>query len=149
MRLNINVVLLFIGLFLVGGCAKYSVITYDQLERTNRVEVKLVSGKRELGTITKTEPHQITLLKKDRALKMIAKSSIRTIKRKTPVYDDFGRGISEEEIESVKTNKNTLIYGIGGGTLSFGVSFFVGSLFAGQENENGGAIIAGSTIGGG
>jgi small nuclear ribonucleoprotein (snRNP)-like protein len=140
---------LFCILIILTSCAKrvYDV-SYDDVQKTNRVEVVLVSGKKVEGTIVNVEPHQLTLLLKDRKVGRIAKSSIRSIRRRQPIYDDFGRGISEEEIESVQTNRNAIIYGVGGGALSVGISFFVGST-AGKDASNGGTILAASTIGGG
>ena len=140
---------LLLGLMISTACAKriYDV-SYDDVQKTNRVEVVLVSGRKVEGTIVNVEPHQLTLLMKDRKVGRIAKSSVRSIRRRPPVYDDFGRGISEEEIESVKTNRNAIIYGVGGGALSVGISFFAGST-AGKNASNGGTILAASTIGGG
>jgi len=63
------------------------------------------------------------------------------------VYDDFGNGISEEEIRMHLSKKNTTIYGIGGGLLSFGISFFMGSL-VGQSLDQGSRIFAATTVGG-
>jgi hypothetical protein len=138
-----------LSLFILSGCAKriYDV-TYDDLEKTNRVEVTLSSREKIVGTVVKAEPHQLILLVKDRKLKPVPKSSIHLIKRWPPVYDDFGRGISEDEIESVKTNRNTFIYGVGGGILSFGVSFFIGSAVA-QDTAGGGSALAATTLAGG
>jgi len=81
----------------------------------------------------------------------VAKTSIRSIKRKEPVYDDFRNGISEEEIASVKTNKNAVVYGIGGGAICFGASFFLGSMAANsmEENSGSGTALAASTAAGG
>ena len=141
--------LLIIGLCVFAGCAKHALVTYEQVEKTNMVEVTLVSGEKVVGTIYKVDPHQLSLLRKDRKTRVIAKSSVRMIKRKPPIYDDFGKGISEEEIQSVQTSRNTLIYGIGGGALSFGTSFFVGSLVSHSMEENGGTVLAASTVVGG
>ncbi len=149
MRIRSGVGLLILGFFIIAGCAKRIPVIYDHVERTNRVEVTLVSGKRIEGTVSKIEPHQLTLLLKGWKLGVVPKSSLRSIKRKPPVYDDFGRGISEEEIHSVEKNRNTLIYGIGGGALSFGVSFFVGSLVSESMEENGGTVLASTTAAGG
>lgn len=45
-----------------------------------------------------------------------------------PVYDEAGKAISEREIEAVRTNKNFAFYAAAGGALSFGLSFFAGTL---------------------
>ena len=57
-------------------------------------------------------------------------------------------GISEEEIQSVQKNRNAVTYGIGGGALSLGASFFLSSLIA-HDMEEGGTIVAGTTVIGG
>lgn len=136
---------LLIGL---SGCAKRIPVTYDQVEQTNDVEITLVSGNQIEGTVIRSEPHQLTIAPKGQRQMAIPKTTIRSIKRKPPVMDDFGNGISEEEIESVKTNKNTLIYGIGGGALSLGFSFFAGSL-ATQDSSGDGSILGATTLVGG
>lgn len=139
---------LFVSLIVFSYCAKRIPVTYDQVEQTNYVEITLVSGKKIEGTVVNSEPHQLTVIPKGERQQVVSKSTIRSIKRKPPVVDDFGNGISEEEIESVKTNKNTLIYGIGGGALSLGASFFVGSLVA-QDSTNSGSILGTTTVVGG
>jgi len=78
----------------------------------------------------------------------IPKSRIKSIRRKPPILDDFREGISEEEIQMKKTSKNTLFYTLGGTALSFGTSFFIGSMLANQMDDNGGMALAGTTIGG-
>lgn len=42
--------------------------------------------------------------------------------------DDTGRPIKRSEVEARKTNKNFWLYTLGGGALSFGVSFFAGAM---------------------
>jgi len=149
MHLRRYFLLAVLVLFIFAGCAQRVLVKYNQVERTNRVKITLTSGRKIEGTVVKVDPSQLTLIKRNRQLRTIPRSSVRYIKRKPPVYDDFGRGISEEEIQSIKTNKNTLIYGIGGGALSFGASFFVGSLIVGESKENGGAILGTTTLLGG
>ena len=47
---------------------------------------------------------------------------------RVPVYDEAGNAISEREIEAHRTNKNFAFYTAAGGALSFGISFFAGTL---------------------
>lgn len=137
-------------LILLCHCSKYSHVRYGEIEETNSVEITLTSGNKVEGTILYSEPHQLTILEKDRQQRVVGKSAIRSIRRRQPIKDEFGRGISEEEIAAVKTSKNTLIYGIGGGVLSFGSSFFLGSLTSHSMAEDGGTALAASTaVGGG
>jgi hypothetical protein len=149
MRIKNTAGIVLIGLFLCTGCAKRALVTYNQVEETNYVEVTLLSGEKVEGSATKMEPHQLTIRKKNRELRVIPKSSVRTIKRKPPIIDDFGKGISEEEIRSTQTSRHTVIYGIGGGALSVGASFFVGSLIANSSEKSGGTALAASTAAGG
>ena len=140
---------LCVGILLLIGCGTQRImVNYDQLEKTNAAEVTLTSGNKLTGTVVKAEPHQITMLMKDRKLRQVPKSSIRSVSIKPPIRDDLGRGIAEEEIASVKTNKNAVVYGIGGGALSMGAGFFVGSMI-GKNSDSGGSILAATTLGGG
>ena len=136
-------------IFVITGCARRSYVAYHDVERTNYVTIKLTSGQVIEGTVFKAEPHQLVVLRKNRTKRNVLKTSIREIKRKTPVYDDFGRGISEEEIQSVQDNHNAVIYGIGGGALSLGTSFFIGSLVGHNMEEGGTVMAAAMAVGGG
>jgi hypothetical protein len=137
-----------VALFIFSGCAQRNPVTYRDVETTNYVQISLTSGKMIEGTVLNVEPHQLTIFKKDRTKQTVLQTSIREIKRKLPVYDDFGKGISEEEIRSVQQNRNATVYGIGGGALCLGASFFISSL-VGHNMEEGGTIVAVSTIVGG
>ncbi|MBN2416295.1 hypothetical protein JXO52_10660 [bacterium] len=139
-------VLLIVVLTAVG-CSRYVVVSYDQVEKTNSVEIALNSGARISGAVFKKEPHQLSLLTDDRRRALVTKDNIMSIKRLPPVYDSFGNGISELEIAEYKTNRNAVIYGIGGGALSLGTSFFLGSMLAADSSRDGGAILAGSMAG--
>lgn len=138
---------LLIVLLTTVGCSRYVVVTYDQVEKTNSVEIALNSGDRISGAVFKKEPHQLSLLTPDRRRALVTKDNIMSIKRLPPVYDSFGNGISELEIDKYKTNKNAVIYGVGGGALSLGTSFFLGSMLAADSSRDGGAILAGSMVG--
>jgi len=143
------VVALFIlaSLVIVSGCAHWKEVIYNDLKPANTAKVTLVSGEIVSGTVKKVEPHQIVILKQGR-LHNISKSSIQSVKILPPVYDDFGNCISEQEIKSVKKNKNAIVYGIGGGALSFGTSFFIGSMLAGEDTSKGGSLLLGTTAAG-
>jgi len=148
---NRNILILgLVIILMLTGCAKRIPVTYQEVEQTNFVEITLLNGSKIVGSVQKVEPHQIIVLEKDQRMTPVVKTSIRSIKRNPPVYDDFGNGISEDEIASVKTNKNATIYGIGGGALCMGASFFLGSMAANSMDENGGVALAASTaVGGG
>ncbi|NQT25266.1 hypothetical protein HQ585_07920 [candidate division KSB1 bacterium] len=125
-------------------------VRYGELETTDTVEVQLKSGAKIQGTVVEAEPHQLILQKGTQNSRTIAKTDISTIKRTTPVRDQFGNGISEEEIDKIKTSKNTVTYGIGGGLLSLGASFFVGSMISNSMTESSGTVLVATTaLGGG
>ena len=140
-------VIVVAALLMHAGCAKRSIVPYEQVENTNYIYIKLTSGESIQGTAFRNEPHQISVLVKNGDERVVPKSTIRTIHRKPPIYDDFGKGISEEEIKAVKTSKNTVIYGIGGGALSLGVSFFIGSAIQGSGTQLALTMAAGGSIG--
>lgn len=146
MRTLITCVLL-ISIFTIG-CGNRSTVNYNSVEDTNYVYLKLLTGKSVEGSVLKSEPHQLTLKTKDGSTKNIMKSNIKAVKRKPPVKDDYGKGISEDEIKARQENKNTMVYGIGGGLMSFGASFFAGSMI-GNSMDDGSSIIAATTVAGG
>jgi hypothetical protein len=126
-----------------SSCSHYTAVDYREVEKTNTVALKQDTGSSIKGTVFKVEPHQIVLLDRNRQTVAVPKSTIVSIRRKKPVLDDFGKGISEDEIGQRKTGKNTTLYGIGGGMLSFGISFFVGSMIGNSANQ--GASVMAST----
>ena len=138
-----------ITMFLFSGCSKYVLVRYNDVEPNNSVEISLTTGQKLKGVILEILPYRIQLLKEDRSKEIIPQSGIRSIKRLPPVYDDFGKAIPEDEIETVKTNRNAFIYGIGGGALSLGASFFIGSMIANNVQENGATVLKTTTAGGG
>ncbi|MBN1893162.1 hypothetical protein JW906_01655 [bacterium] len=131
------------------GCARFSTVPYMEVEKTNRVRIVQVSGGTVEGTVVRAEPHQITLSDRGRNLAPIPRKNIQSITRKPPVYDDFRKGISEEEIASAQSKRNALIYGFGGGAMSLGAGFFAGSMLSQSLTENGGTVLAGTTLGSG
>ena len=126
------------------GCANYTMTSYERVEATNYLVLTLFSGEQITGTVIEVKPYQIILLEENETKRAVTRSSIRSIRLKQPVYDEFEKGISEPEITSVQTSKNTMIYGIGGGVLSFGVSFFMGSLLG----ESGNVVALTTGVGG-
>ncbi len=143
------IVIVIVVLFL-GGCAKRELVPLENVEKNNDVEIVLKSGQKVTGTVIKDDPHQLILYRDGRMSVPIPKDNIQTVKRKPPVYDDFGKPISEPEIEKEMTHRNAFIYGCGGGLLTIGGSFFVGALVANQSEGNANGTMAAMTgIGGG
>lgn len=133
--------------FIFQGCSQFSYVPFDQVEPTNTVRIKLQTGRKIEGTVIKKEPYHLEVKTQADRDTLIPKVAIRSLSRKPPVYDDFGNGISEAEIRLHSSKRNTFIYGMGGGLLSFGISFFIGSLI-GQSIEDGSRIFAMTTVGG-
>jgi hypothetical protein len=129
----------------VCGCSQMALVPYEKVEKTNSVRVRLDSGQKVEGTVLKVDPVQIILSRPDGGSVAVPRDRVGSIRRKTPVEDEFGRSISEEEIHSVQNGRKTAVYGIGGGTLSLGFSFFAGSLL-GHASSNGGAMLAGTAV---
>ncbi len=146
-RSFIFLLIVFVSMMIIG-CGNRSIVNYNSVNETNYVYVKLLSGKSVQGTVINSEPHQLTIKTREGLTQRIIKSNIKSIKRKPPVTDDFGKGISEHEIQANQDNKNTLVYGIGGGIMSFGASFFAGSM-AGNSMEDGSSILVPTTVAGG
>jgi len=136
-------ILICLVLFLFN-CTNYTMTSYERVEATNYLEITKLSGEQITGTVIDVKPHQLVILQDDESRRAVSRSSIKSIKQKEPVYDEFGKGISEPEIAAVKTNKNKIIYGFGGGILSFGASFFLGSLFG----ESGNTVAIATGVGG-
>jgi hypothetical protein len=145
--MRIHPVIWFTTGMLLQGCSQFSVIRYDQAEKTNYVRARLRTGKTVEGSVVKTDPYHLSVLRKDDQVLTFQRDDILTISRKPPVVDDFGRSISEEEISQASKKTNAVIYGIGGGALSFGFSFFAGSML-GRASENGSAVLAGTALAG-
>lgn len=136
-----------IAIFLLQGCSQFSYVPFDQVEPSNTVRIKLQTGRKVEGTVIRKEPYHLEIKTQANRDTLIPKVAIRSLSRKPPVYDDFGKGISEEEIRLHTSKRNTTIYGIGGGLLSFGISFFIGSLI-GQSVDEGSRIFAMTTVSG-
>ena len=47
---------------------------------------------------------------------------------RTALIDEKGQPIKQSEVDKVKTNNNAFLHALGGGALSFGASFFAGSM---------------------
>ena len=123
--------ILMIFLVLSGGCAKRVVINYDQLKPNSLVKIKTISGKSGEGIIKSKKPSFLIMRfdKNSKKLTKINRDAISCITgHKTYVHDDQNKIISEWEIDGKKGNNNLLLYSIGGGGVSFGASFFLGSL---------------------
>ena len=130
--------LLIGSLLITVGCAKRVILSYDQAPPMAMVEIGTVSGHTYNGTIEEKNPEALFLRtkKNTRSLTRVNRDEIVWISGGEVVYDGAGKIIPEREIQDNKKNMNFLIYTIGGVGLSFGASFFIGSLMhRGMDNE--------------
>ena len=134
-----TVILVLCGLGF-GGCSKQVMVNYPQVEKNNWVTVTLISGQKITGNVMSAEPYMLMIQDKTGRQRSVEPSQVNKISRIPSYYDDFGNAISENEISDVKTNRNAAIFGFGGGLLSIGTSFFVGSLIA-QNMDDGGSVL--------
>lgn len=129
---------LVIGFLLTSmGCAKRVILNYDQTPPMATVEIGTVSGNTFSGTIEEKNSDALFLRtkKNSRSLVRINRDEILWITGNDFVYDGAGKIIPEWEIQDKKKNRNFLIYTIGGAGLSFGASFFIGSLIHRSMND--------------
>jgi hypothetical protein len=143
---------LIVFLFLQNGCSKRMLISYDQLQKENLVQIKTKSNTSYNGIVKTKKPDFVILqtARNSKALSKIAKKRIYSIHAKPPVYDDQKKVISEWEVQDNQHSKYTMLYAIGGAGLSFGASFFIGSLIhRGMSDSEHGNTLLWSTTGGG
>ncbi len=122
--------LLIGSLLITMGCAKRVILSYDQAPPMAMVKIGTVSGQTFNGTIEEKNSESLFLRtkKNTRSLTRVNRDEIVWISGGEVVYDGAGKIIPESEIQEYKQNKNFLIYTLGGAGLSFGTSFFIGSL---------------------
>jgi len=143
-------ILYFLPLLLAIGCAKRIPISYDRVQPNALVKVEKLSGQVYQGEIQQKSIDYL-LLKEDRyhdRLTRINREDIASITGREFVEDGIGGFISEWEIREHQKNRNLWLYTIGGGSLSFGASFFIGSLLhRGLDDEKNGTKILWGTTG--
>lgn len=135
-------------LWITMGCAKRVILNYDQVPPMAEVAIGTVSGATVTGTIEEKTSESLFLRtkKNDKFLTRVSRDEIVWITGGELVYDGAGKIIHESEIQANKTNKNFMIYTLGGAGLSFGASFFIGSLLhRGMDDETTGRKVMWST----
>lgn len=117
-------------MFVYVGCSKRYVVNYDMVKNNSLVNIKTNSGASYEGIVKLKKPSFIVLNtnRNSTNAQKIERTSIDYIKTAPPVFDYQKDVISEWEIDNQKGTKNTWLYTIGGAGLSFGASFFAGSL---------------------
>jgi hypothetical protein len=121
---------LLVSLLITFGCAKRIAISYDEIKPNALVKIQTLSGQTCNGVIQEKKVDHLLLKmnQHDNHLTKIKRDEIASITGREFVYDGLGDVISEWDIQATKNNKNLLLYTIGGAGLSFGMSFFIGSL---------------------
>lgn len=120
-------IILIIFLFFLSGCAKKIPVNYNNLDSGNFVYIALSSGELIKGEIEKIEDNEIVVRSCDdiTRTRKIVRSEILEIRKKPTVYDEGKKVIPESLIKKHQKNLNKWLFTIGGGALSFGVTFFV------------------------
>ena len=118
------------SLFIVAGCAKRIPLNYNQAQPDAIVKIKTLSGETLSGEVQKNESAFLVLKqnKNKENLTKINRNEIAEISAKDLIDDGNGKVISEWDIQDQQGNSNFLLYTVGGAGLSFGASFFIGSL---------------------
>lgn len=140
----------FLGSLLITiGCAKRMLINYDEIQPNALVKIHTYSGQTCNGVIQEKKIDHLLLKmsQHDNQPIRIKREEIASITGSEFVYDGMGEIISEWEIQKNQKSKNFLLYTIGGAGLSFGASFFIGSLIHRNidDAENGSKILWGTT----
>ncbi len=133
-------VLVIVFVLMFSGCAKRIPLTYDQTKVNSIIDIKTISGKTQKGLLKAKKPSFMVLQlnsKDERSLLKVNRDDIAGIQGKKNYIEDADRRvISEWDIQERKTNNNLMLYTFGGGGLSFGASFFIGTLLRrGIEDE--------------
>lgn len=144
--------LLLVFLFITISCAKRAFIGYDDVKPNALVKIKTLSGQACDGEIQEKNTNYLLLKtsQHDNQFTKIKREDIASITGGEFIHDGVGNIISEWEIQEQKKDKNLLLYTIGGAGLSFGASFFIGSLIHRglDDAENGNKILWGTTAAG-
>ncbi len=137
------------SLLIIFGCAKRIPISYDEVKPNALVKIQTFSGQTCNGVVQEKKGDHLLLKvnRYDNHLTAIKRKEIASITGREFVYDGIGEIVSEWEIEENQKNKNFILYSIGGAGLSFGASFFIGSLIHRNldDTENSGKILWGTT----
>lgn len=115
---------------LITACAKRIPLSYDQVQPNAVVKVVTNSGQTYRGLVHDKNYDYLSLQLQpnEPVVHKISRDDIETITARPFVTDASGVIISEWEIQQRQRSKNFYIYMAGGAALSFGTSFFIGSL---------------------
>ena len=118
-----------LGVLLVfSGCANRKTVSFDVLTVPAEVELELTNGTRVQGIAAEKKDGKLAVVRGAKDTLRLPRTSLRTIQVVPPVYDEAGHLITRAEIQQEKNSRNTLLYTVGGGALSFGTGLFISSL---------------------
>ncbi len=129
-----------IGLMILifqSGCAKRTLVPYDDLRVPTEIKMKMLNGKQaEMVALQKTPEKLLVRVPEGTAETEIDRAQITKIYVYHSEYDESGNIITRAEIAKEKNNKNAYLYTIGGSVLSFGASLFLSSvIYRGMKDQ--------------
>ncbi len=131
------------------GCAKKTLVPFDQVLIPSEVEIRLNDGNSIKAVAINKKNNGLTVkVPNDSGSNKIERSQIQEIYIYKSAYDENGQLITQKEIAGEKNSRSAVIYTIGGGTLSFGTSLFLSSL-AYRSSEEDFKVINPVSVGGG
>lgn len=119
------------------GCAKKTLVPFDQVLIPSEVEMKLIEGNSITAVVINKKNGNLTVkVSNDSGTTNIEKSKIQEIYVFKSAYDENGQLITKKEISGEKNSKYAVIYTLGGGILGFGTGLFLSSLAYRSGDEN-------------
>ena len=129
--------MVFVTALLLTQCAKNIPVAFDAVNSNQEVKLHLKSGKSIVGVITKKEATSLKILNEETGKEQtFQKADVSSIEKLAGEYDEAGNVISRAEIKKARTNKNLVLYSIGGTALSFGTSLFLSSVISRATSDS-------------
>ncbi len=119
--------IIIIMMFFLSGCVKKIPVNYNSLESGTYVYITLSSGEVIKGEIDKMDEKTMVVRPWEdlSETRKIVRSEIMEIQKRPVVYDEGKKVIPESLIKRYQKNLNKWLFTIGGGALSFGITFFI------------------------
>ncbi len=138
-----------------SGCTHWSAVTPEEVKAKETVQVILRSGISVQGEALVNNGSYLLVRDQSGRAYRLSKEDIVALKRKAAVYDAGGSPISEREIAARKGHRQLFLHALGGTALSFGLSFYAGSMLQRglQEDQTDNTVriattVIGTTVGG-
>jgi len=110
------------------GCAHWTPVKLEEVRPKETVQLSMRSGAKVTGEVVITDASHLVLQEAAGRTYRIRAEDISSIKKKPGAYDGAGMPISEREIAASKGHRQLFLYTLGGTALSFGMSFYLGSM---------------------